>query len=223
LSNLSANYVDLAVIGVLLVSALIAFGRGLVHEVLSIGAWIAAVLVAIWAYPHTKDIGRKFIAMPMLADGVTVSVVFLLTLVVCAAISHSLARHVRGSSFGALDRSLGLLFGVARGAVLVCFAYLLFTWAVPNLDDQPDIIKHARSRPLVASGAGMLRSILPKDAFDRGAAAANDARKKLEQEAGQQLMQNMGVPAPKPAAPKDDPGYNANERKDLDRLFQGNQ
>jgi membrane protein required for colicin V production len=219
LSHVSANLVDFAVLGVLLISALIALSRGLVHEVLSIGAWVAAVLVAIWGFPYGKDFTRQYIKLPILADGVTATVLFLVTLIVCAALSHALARNVRSSTFGALDRSLGLLFGLARGAVLICFAYLLYTWAIPNEADQPDIIKSARSRPLVASGADMLKSLLPKNAFDKGAAAASDARKQLTD----QLLQNNGQPAPKPAAPKDDPGYNANQRKDLDRLIQGNQ
>ena len=223
MSGLSANYVDLAVLGVLLISALIALSRGLVREVLSIGAWVAAALAAVWGFPYAKDIARKYIGMEILADALTAATIFLVTLVVGAAVCHALARHVRGSAFGALDRSLGLLFGLLRGAVLICFAYLLFTWAVPNEADRPDIITQARSLPLVASGADVLRAMLPRNALDRGAAVAADARRKLEQEAGQQVLQNLGQPAPKPAAPKEDPGYKANERKDLDRLIQGNQ
>jgi membrane protein required for colicin V production len=226
LSGLSANFVDLAVIGVMLISALLAFGRGLVREVLSIGAWVAAALAALWGFPYAKDIARKYISITILADVVTATAIFLVTLIVCAAISHAIARNVRGSTFGALDRSLGLLFGLLRGAVLICFAYLLFTWAVPNEADQPDVIKEARSRPLVASGADILRSLLPQGALDKGAAAAADVQRRLEDQAKQQMLQGIGSdqPAPKPAAaPKQDPGYNANERKDLDRLIQGNQ
>jgi membrane protein required for colicin V production len=224
LSGLSANFVDLAVIGVMLISALLAFGRGLVREVLSIGAWVAAALAALWGFPYAKDIARKYISITILADVVTATAIFLVTLIVCAAISHAIARNVRGSTFGALDRSLGLLFGLLRGAVLICFAYLLFTWAVPNEADQPDVIKEASSRPLVARGADILRSLLPQGALDRGAAAAANVQRQLEEQTKQQMLQGIDQPAPKPAAaPKQDPGYNANERKDLDRLIQGNQ
>jgi membrane protein required for colicin V production len=224
LSGLSANFVDLAVIGVMLISALLAFGRGLVREVLSIGAWVAAALAALWGFPYAKDIARKYISITILADVVTATAIFLVTLIVCAGISHAIARNVRGSTFGALDRSLGLLFGLLRGAVLICFAYLLFTWAVPNEADQPDVIKEASSRPLVARGADILRSLLPQGALDRGAAAAANVQRQLEEQTKQQMLQGIDQPAPKPAAaPKQDPGYNANERKDLDRLIQGNQ
>jgi membrane protein required for colicin V production len=223
LSNLSVNFVDLAVLGVLLISALIAFSRGLLREVLTIGAWVGAVLAAIWGFPYLKAIARKYIAMQVVADALTVTVIFMVTLIICAGISHMLARNVRSSAFGSLDRSLGLLFGLIRGAVLVCFAYLLFTWAVPNAADQPEAIKSAHSLPLVAGGANILRALLPKSALDKGAAAAADARRQVEEQFSEEVMPKIGQPATKPAASKTDPGYNANERKDLDRLIRGNQ
>jgi len=223
MSGLPVNIVDLGVFGVLLISALLAFSRGLVREVLSIGAWVAAALATIYGLPHLHDIARRYISVPLVADAVTGVTIFIVTLIVCAAISHRLARNVRGSSFGTLDRSLGLLFGIVRGAVLICLAYLAFIWAMPNEADQPDVVKQARSLPIVAEGADLLRKLLPKDAFDRGAAAADEAKTQVEQQITNQVLQTITQPAPKPAAPKNDPGYNANERKDLDRLIQGSQ
>src|SRR5262249_11316035 len=156
---------------------------------LSIGAWVAAVLATIYGFPHLREFARTYIKAQLLADAITGVTIFIVTLVVCAAISHALARNVRGSGFGALDRSLGFLFGLLRGAVLVCLAYLLMLWAVPKPEDRPDMLKQAKSLPLVAEGAGFLRDLLPQDAFDRGAAAANQAKARIEQEAAQQMLQ----------------------------------
>ena len=222
MSGLSANFVDLAVIGVMLISALLAFGRGLVREVLSIGAWVAAALAALWGFPYAKDIARKYISITILADVVTATAIFLVTLIICAAISHAIARNVRGSTFGALDRSLAPPFDARRQPVLHSKHQLLHGIG----SDHPAHKPANRSRPLVASGADILRSLLPQGALDKGAAAAADARRQLEEQTKQQMLQGIGSdqPAPKPgAAPKQDPGYNANERKDLDRLIQGNQ
>ena len=223
MSNLPLNIVDLGVAGILLISALLAFSRGLVREVLSIGAWVAAALATIYGLPHLRDIARAYITAPLVADAVTGVTIFVVTLIVCAAISHIVARNVRGSGFGAVDRSLGLLFGVVRGAILVCLAYLAFVWAIPNKADQPDIVKNARTLPIVAQGAELLRSLLPKDALDRGAAAAADAKTQVEQAVTNQMMPTVAPDTTKPAAPNNDPGYNANERKDLDRLIKGSQ
>lgn len=223
MNHLTVNAVDLAVLGVLIISGLMAFSRGLVREVLSIGAWVGAAAVTFYAFPHLRDFARGYIKNELFADGATGVTIFVVTLFACTAISHMLARHVRGSGFGALDRSLGFLFGLARGAVLVCLAYLVFVWFVPKPEDQPDMIKQASSLRIIAPGADLLRSLLPKGALGTGSQAADAAKAAVEQQIGQQVLDSMGQPAPKSAATKTDPGYNANERKDLDRLIQGSQ
>ena len=58
MSNLPLNVVDLGVLGGILISALLAFSRGLVREVLSIGAWVVAALATIYGLPHLRDITR---------------------------------------------------------------------------------------------------------------------------------------------------------------------
>ncbi len=217
------NVVDLGVLGVILFSALLAFSRGLVREVLSIGAWVVASLVTIYSLPHLRDFTRAYINQPLVADGVTGVTIFVVTLIVCAAISHMVARNVRASGFGAIDRSLGLLFGVLRGAVLVCLAYIAFQWAEPKPEDQPDIVKNARTLKYVAQGADLLRSLLPKDALDKGAAAAAEVKTQAEQALTGQLIPGGTPDQPKPAAPADNSGYNSGERKGMDQLIKSNQ
>ena len=228
MNNLPLNVVDLGVFGVILISALLAFSRGLVREVLSIGAWVVAALATIYGLPHLRDITRTYISQQLVADAVTGVTIFVVTLIVCAAISHMVARNVRSSGFGAVDRSLGLLFGVLRGAVLVCLAYLAFVWVEPKPEDQPDVVKNARMRKYVAEGADLLKALLPKDALDRGAAAAADAKAQVEQAVTQQIVPGQTAPGatpdqPKGTAPANDPGYNNGDRKGLDQLFKSNQ
>lgn len=223
MNHLPFNAVDIAVVGVLIISGLMAFSRGLVREVLSIGAWVGAAVVTVYAFPHLQGFTRAYIKNGLLADIATGVAIFVVTLFVCTAVSHMLSRNVRGSGFGALDRSLGFLFGLARGAVLVCLAYLMFTWAVPKPEDQPDMIRHARSLIVIAPGAELIRSLLPKDALSKGSQAADAAKTAVEQQLGQQALDSMTQPAPKSAAAKPDPGYNDSERKGLDQLIKGSQ
>ena len=82
------TWVDLAVIGVLAVSALLAFMRGFVREVLGVGAWVAAVFVAIWAFPFARPRFREWLGAPDLVDPVTFAAVFVVTLLVLLLISH---------------------------------------------------------------------------------------------------------------------------------------
>jgi membrane protein required for colicin V production len=228
MSNLPLNLVDLGVFGVILISALLAFSRGLVREVLSIGAWVVAALATIYGLPHLTGVAQMYIKSLLVAQVITGTTIFIVTLIFCAAISHMVARNVRSSGFGAVDRSLGLLFGVLRGMVLVCLAYLAFAWAEPNPEDQPDVVKNARTLRYVEQGAELLHALLPKGTLERGAAAAADAKAQVEQAVTQQLIPGQAVPAvapdqPKDTAPANDPGYNNPDRKGLDQLIKSNQ
>ena len=156
------TWVDLVVLGVLAVSALLAFMRGFVREVLGIGAWVAAVLVAIWAFPYARPQFREWLGTPDLVDPVTFAVVFIVTLLVLLLICHWIGALVRGSVLGGVDRTLGLVFGLVRGAALVVFAYIAAGLVVP-VDRWPDPVLHARSLPVAYAGAAWAAAQLPPD------------------------------------------------------------
>ncbi len=222
------NALDFAVIAVLLVSALLAFGRGFVREVLSIGAWVAAAVATIYGFPYLQPVVRRHIDVALIADLVTGAIIFIATLIVFTAIASLLTRNLRISVFGALDRSLGFLFGLVRGAVLVCILYLGATWLMKP-DEQPEWLKEARSRPFVEAGAEMLARFLPQTA-ERGQAAAEETRQQLERaiDAGEALQPPAGAapdaqPTANPAGPGGDSGYNDQERNDMNRAVQSSQ
>src|SRR5579862_6964798 len=97
--------------------------RGLVREVLGIGSWIAAGFVAAWAFPYVRDRFRAWIGHGDVADVAGFGVVFLLALFILSVVSGVIGGVVRGSVLGGLDRTLGIVFGVLRGAGLVMVAY----------------------------------------------------------------------------------------------------
>jgi membrane protein required for colicin V production len=156
------TWVDLVVLGVLAVSALLAFMRGFVREVLGIGAWVAAVLVAIWAFPYARPQFREWLGTPDLVDPVTFAAVFIVTLLVLLLICHWIGALVRGSVLGGVDRTLGLVFGLVRGAALVVFAYIAAGLVVP-VDRWPDPVLQARSLPVAYAGAVWAAAQLPPD------------------------------------------------------------
>lgn len=158
--NFPINAADVIVIAVLLISAGLAFFRGLVHEVLAIAAWIGAALATLYFFLPAQSISRQLIAIPLIADIVAGVVIFLLTLIVLTVFSRMLSKRVQDSSLGALDRSLGFVFGLLRGAVIVCIAWLVMIWLLPPAE-QPDWVQQARSRPLVEAGADALRALAP--------------------------------------------------------------
>src|SRR5258708_14980128 len=103
---------------------------------------------------------------------------FLGPLVVLTMVTAMVATRVKGSSLSALDRTLGFVFGLVRGGVIACLAYLALTWALPE-KDWPDWAQHARTRKFLASGADALRSLVPAHAGERSAAAASDLQRTI--------------------------------------------
>ena len=223
------NVVDIAILAVLLLSALAAFSRGFVREVLAVASWIAAIFAVVYLLVPLRPFLRQYISYNLAADIITGAVIFVVALAICATLSSYLSRNIRSGALGAIDRSLGLLFGLARGVVLVCLAYMLMAWVMPKEAERPAWLQQARSMPMVASAAEYLRSLVPPDMLQRGAAAADAAQKGLDAVgAGQRLQDTGGAGGPPPppaspnnAAPNDPSGYKDSERKDLNRLLQG--
>ncbi len=156
------NWVDLAVLALIALSGLLAFMRGLVREVLGVGAWVAAALVAspYGVFPYIQPWVRRQFSDPTTADLVAFGAVFLVALIVLWVVAGALSSAVRGSALGGLDRTLGLVFGLARGAVLVAVAYVLVGMAIP-VEQWPAPVRQARFLPTVYEGAVWLADQAP--------------------------------------------------------------
>jgi membrane protein required for colicin V production len=156
------NPLDIGVLAVVLISALLAFSRGIVRELLSVAGWIAAAFATLYVFPYVQPFARKYISITLAADLGAALVIFLATLTIISIGSGWLAKQIHETDFKPLDRSLGFVFGALRGLVLLCLAFLLFNWAYkPN--EQPVWVKEARSRPVLAYGARVLVSVVPED------------------------------------------------------------
>lgn len=156
------NWVDLVVLAVLLLSGLLAFLRGLVREVLGLGAWVIAGLVAspYGVFPFVQPWMRQQFSDQTTADIVAFGGVFLIVLIVLWIVAGTISSLVRGSPLGGLDRTLGLVFGLARGAVIVSVLYVLAGIAIP-VEQWPAPVVEARSLPTVHRGAEWLADKVP--------------------------------------------------------------
>ena len=164
------TWVDAVVLAVLAVSALLAFMRGLVQEVLGVGAWIGAALVALALRPTVAPLLHGTVEPAWLADALAAGGVFLVVLVVLKIIISFIARFVQDLVLGGTDRALGLLFGIARGAFLVILAYILGGMVLPAADRWPEAVRDARMLPLVVDGAHWIVAQLPPEYRPRVAA-----------------------------------------------------
>lgn len=156
------TWVDGALAAVVLISAAVAFFRGLVREVLSLGAWIGAAGAAFLARPHLLPVTSQWIEPSWVADAVGTGAVFIVLLVILKVITNFIADRVQDSALGGLDRVLGLAFGAARGAILIVAAYILAGMFAPETNAWPAAVKEARSLPLVAEGARRVVEQVPE-------------------------------------------------------------
>ncbi len=153
---------DLILIAVMLISGLLAMVRGLLREVFSIVSWVAAAAVAAYFYPQLLPITKQYISQDSVALAVTVAALFLGTLLIVSIISARLSDIVLDSRIGALDRTLGFAFGLARGLLVMVVAFLFFNWLVPD-KSQPPWVLNAKSRPVLQNTGNWLVSLLPDD------------------------------------------------------------
>jgi len=153
---------DLALLAVMLVSGLLAMVRGFMREILSIGAWGIAALVTLYSYSKVLPIAQGYISSNMVATAVTVGAIFLITLLIVSIITVRISDMILDSRVGALDRTLGFLFGLGRGLIIVVVAFLFFAWLVPERS-QPEWVRGAKSKVVIKSTGDWLKSMLPDD------------------------------------------------------------
>jgi membrane protein required for colicin V production len=157
------SYLDLAVLGIILVSALLSMLRGFTREVLAIASWAAAAAAAYYFYPLVVPYLSPYIHKEVIAQAVAAALVFFATLIVVSLFTVRLSDAILDSKIGALDRSLGFVFGVARGFLLAVVAFAIFNWLVSE-KQQPEWVKNARTRPVLTESADRIIAMLPPDA-----------------------------------------------------------
>ncbi len=156
------TWLDLLLLGVMLISGLLAMIRGFMREILSIAAWAAAAIATVLLYGRLLPIAKANIASDVLAAAVVVGGVFLITLLIVSALTVRISDMILDSRIGALDRTLGFLFGLGRGLIIVVVAFLFFAWLVPA-DKQPDGVRNAKSRVVLQGTGEWLQALLPQD------------------------------------------------------------
>jgi membrane protein required for colicin V production len=154
------NWVDLSILGIVAISALLAFMRGLVREVLSIGAWIGAAVFAYWAFPFVQDRFRSWLVNPDIADPAAFGAMFVLALLVLSVVASMVGSVVRGSMLGGIDRTLGMAYGIVRGLAIVVFVYIA-AGLIASPDKWPDAVQQARALPYAYEGAVWAVGMIP--------------------------------------------------------------
>jgi membrane protein required for colicin V production len=219
--------VDYVVLGILLISGLIAAYRGFLKETLSVSSWLVAALAAVFFWPVTKPFARALMEPQILADILALVGVFFLILIPASFVSFRLSEIVRESNVGPLDRSLGFVFGLARGLLVVGLGYVVFS-SLAAEENHPAWVREARLLPVVKGTADVIVSLGDKKKKQNDAPAEEAVADET-----QHADNTSTEPAqePKPAADEDtgnatneggggnkSKSYSAGQRRALDEL-----
>lgn len=154
--------VDGIVALVILLSAILAYSRGLVREVLAIAGWVLAAVAAFYLTPQAEPLVQEIpVLSDFLADSCELSVitafvgVFVIVLILLSLFTPVFASAVQRSAVGGIDQGLGFLFGVLRGALLVVVALIVYDRViigdpVPMVDDSRTAMIFAELQDKVA-------------------------------------------------------------------------
>jgi membrane protein required for colicin V production len=218
------NPLDLGVIAIIGLSAIFAFARGFVREALSIVAWAGAGFITFYGFNAVYAIVDPMVHNPLLSQLIAGFGLFVVALIVLSILTGIVARTVRSSGLSPIDRTLGFIFGLLRGAIILSMGYLLLVEAV-QLNDRPAWVRDAKSVPYLQQGADAIRTFLPKNWQIKSSAAADDLMRAVpsavEAQKAMRALANPTAPpaqsAPTQAAPA--PTYKPSDQRELDRLI----
>lgn len=155
-------YLDLAVLVIVLISGLLALMRGFTREVLAILSWVAAAAAAYYLHPYAVPYVKPYVQKDNIAVAAAAASVFFVALIIVSLVTVKLSDLILDSKIGALDRTLGFIFGAARGFLLAVVAFVFYGWLVPE-NNHPVWVKDARTQPILAAAGDKLREMMPTD------------------------------------------------------------
>ena len=162
--------VDGVVAIVIVLSALLAYSRGLVREALAILGWIAAAFLAFIFAPQVQPLVKEIpVIGDFLSDSCELSIiaafaaVFALALVITSFFTPVFSSLVQRSALGGLDQGLGFLFGVARGVLLVAIAFFVYDTVI-TAQDIP-MVDNSRSAAIFSQFTGRIEAQNPEAAL----------------------------------------------------------
>jgi membrane protein required for colicin V production len=206
---------DMIVLAVMLLSGLLAMIRGFMREILSIAAWGTAAIATLYAFPRLLPQAKAYFNNDAIAMISVIGGVFIGTLVIATIITSKISDMVLDSRIGALDRTLGFLFGLARGLLIVVVAFVFFDWLVTE-KQQPDWVRTAKSLSVLKTTGEWLKGQLPDDPEGLYQRYKNKREKDEQTDASPDRPANAAVAT-------DTGGYSKTQRDGLRQLIEGKQ
>lgn len=158
--------IDGVVAGVILLSSILAYSRGIVREIMAIAGWAgAAVLAYVFAASAQPLVKEIPVLSKMIGENCELSIiasflaVFAVGLILASLFTPLFSSIVQRSVLGGLDQALGFFFGAARGILLVAAAFVVYNMA----HQQIDMVDKSRSSKIFMGVTGDVQGLIPND------------------------------------------------------------
>lgn len=155
------NIFDAVVMGIIFLSAVLAFFRGFMKEILSLLAWLGAAIITLYAFPTVTEKIEPYVGNEKIAAGFATLGTYIIALLTISIFNSILLKYLKTDEAGGFDKILGLAFGVLRGAFIVSLGFLLFMLVVPKEENYPLWVKEAKTQPYASQGALLIAEMAP--------------------------------------------------------------
>lgn len=162
--------IDGAVALVILVSALLAYGRGLVRELMAIVGWVVAAILGFMFAPQVEPLMREIpVVGEFLADSCELSIigafgaVFAVALIVVSLFTPLFSSLIQRSALGGVDQGLGFLFGIARGVLLVTVGFFVYETVITG--ESYTVVDESRSAVVFSQVTDKIENSEPEQAL----------------------------------------------------------
>lgn len=170
------NYIDYISIGVVLISIIFGGYRGFIASVVSLLGWVLSIVLTYQFYPLVEEYLSESIKSKVLIIVIGSGSLLIFLLIIFGLINSLFYKLVGDLKKSFMDRSIGLLFGLARGILIISFLFLCFSISLKLLSgkkaqltekDYPAVVTNAVTFKLMEKGAFALESVLPESLNER--------------------------------------------------------
>jgi len=226
MNDLPLTVADFVALGIVFVSGFLAYFRGAVREFFFLATWGGAVAAAVYLYQPALPIVSGWVGGDPLVAALATSIgLFVIALTLLTLVSMVVVKRAEDSHLSVLDRSLGFVFGLIRGAAVVCLIYLVYALMAPT-EEHPSWLQQAKLTPLVAEGAEIMLALVPEEWGVQGELVAEQLKETSS--AIEPLVDYNDLIDPQPEAPAEDGnsaegGYKDADRDALDQIIDADQ
>ena len=160
------NILDYAIIIILVVSAILSTLRGMTREALGLVGWPIAIFAAKYSTPVIEPMIVSVIKVGI-GQALSWALPFAVVVVLWFVIASVLAPGLKRAGLGALDRWLGVIFGLIRGYVIVLLTYAVAVVIMEGENNLPKQVGEAAFNPYVRASVISLSAMAPDDMRSR--------------------------------------------------------